>query len=95
MELKSSKKFSQTQAQVVLTNAVWATVDIGFTPTSVIIKNNSAGILYFREHSAVEADDIVPIDAGETWETSMKTRTTFQLNPVINHPAYKVIASIN
>lgn len=92
VEIYSHTDFSQTQANVQLNGGEWNTVDVGFTPDSLIIKNNDTAIIYFRKDNDSE---YIPIDAGETYEGSLKTGTTFQLNPQTNNPNYKVIASIN
>ena len=99
MEIKSSARFCQTQDDVSISNVAWTTVSVEsgegkpFTPDSLIIRNNEgASAIYFRESSS---GNIITIDAGEIYETSLQTRTDFQLMGEGNDPNYKVIASIN
>jgi len=98
LALYESRRFAQTQNDVSLSDEEWTTVYVvdgdgnPFGSDSLIIRNNDGGIIYFRESPE---GNIIPIDPGEIYETSLELRTDFQLMGENDDPDYKVIASVN
>ena len=92
VEIRSTTRKTFDQDDTPLDPDGWNTLDVGFTPESVIIRNDSDATLYYRD----DADcDIHPILAGETYETSLETKTSFQLLPSGDDQQYRAWCRIN